>query len=175
MQPAVDHDRRRAGAVAEAVDRLEREPPVRRGLVEIHPQAALGMLGEPLRAHGLACLGPAQAHGVRPGRRAPEVVVKRDHAMNLGAREVEPLGNQGHRGWRNVTEGRLNSMQHLQQRAGAPLQVLDDAPDGIAPGRGQSFHVSSIRPAAARTHAARAARLRELSRVFNFRDCAGVG
>src|SRR5690348_13206895 len=54
MQLAVDHQCRRAGAVAETIDRLEREAAVRGGLFEIDAEARPGVRGQRIRAHRLA-------------------------------------------------------------------------------------------------------------------------
>src|SRR5207253_4155823 len=128
MKAPVDHDRGGAGAVAETVDRLEREASVGGRLVKIDPEAAPRVRGESLRTHRLTRLGLTQAHQVSAGARVAEVVVEADDAVHLGAREVQALGHQGNGSLRYKAECRLYRMQYFEERSGASLQVRHDAP-----------------------------------------------
>src|SRR5437667_233982 len=113
MKAPVDHDRGGAGAVAETVDRLEREASVGGRLVKIDPEAAPRVRGESLRTHRLTRLGLTQAHQVSAGARVAEVVVEADDAVHLGAREVQALGHQGNGSLRYKAECRLYSLQYF--------------------------------------------------------------
>ena len=50
---------------------------------------------ERLRPQGLACLAAAQGHPVGGGGGAAEVGVEGEHAVDLGAGEVEDIGDDG--------------------------------------------------------------------------------
>ncbi len=82
---------------------------------------------ERARAHRLARLGAAQVQGVLPDRMGPKEVVERDHAMNLGARQVQHVGDDADRGLRHVADLVLNRMQNRQQRAGLRGSGLGEA------------------------------------------------
>src|ERR1700722_20916986 len=58
-----------------------------------------------------------------------EVVVKRQHAMDLGAREVENFRDNGDRVGRHPTESILHAVQHQHERAGTVLQGYGDGLD----------------------------------------------
>ena len=94
MELAVENERRRTGAIPEAEDRLQRVATVGRGLMEIDAQPALDVRGEAIRAHALARLGTADADHMPARRRLPEIMVKGDDAVHLGAAEVERFGDQ---------------------------------------------------------------------------------
>ena len=68
LQFVIDQHRRRAGAVAQAIHRLQRERAIGSGLVEVDAQPLLDMCFQRRRAHRLARLGPAQVDHLRPGR-----------------------------------------------------------------------------------------------------------
>jgi hypothetical protein len=72
------------------------------------------MLRECIGAESLARLGTTQTHHVLTGWCAPKVVVESDDAVNLGPRDIQPLGDQRHRCLRDVSEGGLDGMQYFQ-------------------------------------------------------------
>src|SRR5262245_54538376 len=113
----VDHDRGRAGAVPKAVDRLEREAAVGGRLVEVDAEPLARMRLELARAHRLAGLGPAQVQRMLSDRVRPEEVVERDDAVDLGAGEIQHLGDDAHRAVRNVPELVLDRVQNRQEGA----------------------------------------------------------
>src|SRR4029077_1250401 len=83
IQPAVDHDRGRTGAISQTVDRLEREAPVGAGLMKAEAQRTPGVRGQGRGAHRLAGLGLAQAHSVGTRPRAAKIVIKGNYAVHL--------------------------------------------------------------------------------------------
>src|SRR5690606_16109269 len=77
----IDHDGRRACAVAEAIDGLERVAPVGRRAVEVDCELLARVLLELTRTHRLAGLGAAEIHDLLAGRLRAEEVVERDDAV----------------------------------------------------------------------------------------------
>ena len=73
----------------------------------------------------LAGLGAAQLEHMPPGRSAAEVVVEGDHAVHLGAGEVQGLGDQRLGGFVDIAELLLQGVQDRQQRTFA----IKAAPD----------------------------------------------
>ena len=67
------------------------------------------------------------------------MVIEGDHAMHLGARQVQRGGDLRDRIGRNVSERILDSMQDRQQRAGAALLCRDDRSDLFGLDRPDSF------------------------------------
>ena len=63
-------------------------------------------------------------------RAVAEVVVKGDHPMHLGTREVEALGHQRHGTLGDVSERCLHGVQYFQQRSRSTFELSDDPPDG---------------------------------------------
>ena len=53
------------------------------------------------------------------GRRAAEIVVEGDDAVDLGARQIERLGDQRHGRFGDVAERLLQGVQDRQQRPSA--------------------------------------------------------
>jgi len=96
----------RSFAVAEAEDLLDRD--------------ALRLprvLEQGLGAVGLARLRAAYAHDRAVGRFLAEVVVEAEHAVHVGAREVQLLGEYRYHRPVDVAELRLDVVQDRQQRA----------------------------------------------------------
>src|SRR5580765_8260329 len=87
----VDHDSRRARAVAEAIHGLEAEAAVARRLVKVDAELLARVVLERARAHRLAGFCAADVHGLLTGRRGSEEMVKGDDAVHLGARQVQHL------------------------------------------------------------------------------------
>src|SRR5690606_6093394 len=85
----VDHDRRRARAVTEAIHGLEAEAAVGRGLVKVDLQRLLHVPLELARAHRLAGLGPAQVQGALAGLVTPKEVIERHDAVHFGAGQIQ--------------------------------------------------------------------------------------
>ena len=94
LQLLVDHQRGSQGAIAETIDRLERDRPVRTRSVKIDPEAPLGMSLERRGADRLAGLGAAQVHHVPAAALGAEIVIESDHAVDFGPRQIELLGDQ---------------------------------------------------------------------------------
>ena len=110
-------------AVAQAIDRLERDRAVGARAVKIDTQAPLGMRLERRRADRLAGLGAAQVDHVPAAALGAEVVIESDHAVNFGARQVELIGDQTDRVRRHEPEGILHRVQNRQQGARQLLAV----------------------------------------------------
>ncbi len=60
------------------------------------------------------------------GRRLAKIVIKADDSMNLGARQVERLGDQRHRLTIDVAELFLQGVQDRQRRTIEAKICLDD-------------------------------------------------
>ena len=88
------------------------------------------MVGELFPAHGLTGLGAADLDDVAARRRAAEVGVEGDDAVDFGAGQVQGLGDGLHRLGRNTAQLVLDRVQHRQQRAGLVLEAGDDAGRG---------------------------------------------
>jgi hypothetical protein len=117
---AVDQRRRSAGAEPEAVDRLERDRAVCRGLAQGDARLGFGRRDGRGRTHGLAGFGAAELDHVPPGGLGPEIVIEAHHPVHLGAREVERLGDHRQRSRRHMAEAALHLVQDRQERAFPP-------------------------------------------------------
>ena len=84
----------RGVAEAEAIDGLERHAAVGRGLAHRHAEQALGARGKRIAARGLARLGAAEFQHAPAGRLLAEVMIEGDGAVDLGAGQIERLGNE---------------------------------------------------------------------------------
>ena len=67
-------------------------------------------------ASRLAGFGAAQLEDVPAGRRAAEIVIEADDAVDLGAGDIESLGDQRLGGFVDIAEFLLQSVQDRQQR-----------------------------------------------------------
>ena len=123
LQLLVDHERGSQGTIAEAIDRLQRHRPVGSGAVKIDPEAAFGMPLERRGPHRLARFGAAQVHDVPAAALGAEIVIESDHAVDLGPRQVELLGDQADRVRRHEPDGLLNGVQNGEQSPGLVLPV----------------------------------------------------
>ena len=130
---AVDHRRGAGGAEAEAVDGLEGHA-LGAGAAAAGAEARLGAGDEGLAAHRLAGLGAAELDDVPAGGGVAEVVVEGHDAVDLGARQVERLGDHRHGLAGHVAEGRLDVVEDRQERALAAGMPPDDGQRlGLAP------------------------------------------
>ena len=85
-----------------------------------------GVALELASAHRLTGLGPAQIQ-CSLARRFPAIhMIKGQHAVHLGARQVEHLGQYADGLFRHVTELVLHRMQNGQQRSGLVHERLGD-------------------------------------------------
>ena len=123
---AVDHGRRRYRAQAEAINRLEGDAPIRRGVAERDAKPRFGACGKRFASGGLASLGAAQFEHMAARRLAAEVVIKGEDAMDLGARDVQRFGDHRFGGLVDVAEGLLQGVQDRQQRALKAQMLPDD-------------------------------------------------
>src|SRR5882724_3026835 len=111
----IDHHRGRTGAVAEAIDRLERKRTVMCGFVEIHAQLCLGVLDQLIGAHRLTGFRATEINRMTSRRRRAEVVIETDHAMDFCPRQIECLRNLRDGLAGHIAESILNAMQNRQQ------------------------------------------------------------
>ena len=95
------------------------------GFTKIHTQPGPDMLGESLRAHRLAGLGPAYLHGAGPARCRAKVMVKTDHTVHLGPGQVEGGCYGGNPGSGNKTFYILDRVQQGQQPARFACEAAD--------------------------------------------------
>jgi hypothetical protein len=58
-------------------------------------------------------------------------MVEGDYPVNLSAGQVKPLGDDGDRALRDVTQCRLDGVQYLDERARAAFEVRHDAANGV--------------------------------------------
>ncbi len=89
------------------------------------------MLRELVGAHGLTRLSPAQADHMLPRRCPAKVMIESDYAVNFGTGQIESLGNHRNRALGDISQCRLNGVQHLDERPGTAFQLADDAEDGF--------------------------------------------
>ena len=150
---AVQHHRRRLGAQAQAVHRLQREVAVARAGVEITAQRLARVLGQLFAAHRLARLGAAHFQRVAAGGFAAEMGVEGDDAVDFGAGQVQGLGDGLHRLGRNTAQFMLDRVQHRQQRAGLVFQAGQDVGGGRD--RGAGGRLGGVQGQGAATGAAR--------------------
>src|SRR5262245_18391059 len=104
MDVVVHQDRGGAGAVAQAVDRLEREVPVGGCLAGLYAQGRLGVREEALGAHGLAGLRAADADDVPAGRMRAEVVIEANDPVYFRAGDVERFSDDRDSLGRNMAQ-----------------------------------------------------------------------
>jgi hypothetical protein len=114
-----DPDGGRAGAVAQAIHRLQADRAVGGGPMPVDTQAALSVFFEGHAAPGLTGFGTAHLHHGLPGRGAAEVMVEADDAVDLGPALVEGRGDEGNGLWRHPADGVLDGVEDGQQRARA--------------------------------------------------------
>ena len=114
---AIDHGRRGYGAQAEAIDRFERDAAIGSGRPEGNAEPRLGVRRQGLAARGLASLRPAELEDVPAGRRPPEIVIKCNDAVHLGAGDIERLGDQRLGRFVDIAKFLLQSVQDRQHRA----------------------------------------------------------
>ena len=93
-------------------------PPVRK--------LCLGVGGERICAGRLAGFRPAEPQDMSPRRLAAKVVIKRNDAMHLGAREIERLRHHGDGRFRDMAECPLQGVQNRQGGAFTPELFRDD-------------------------------------------------
>ena len=98
-------------AEPEAVDRLERDAGIGRGAAHLDAEFLLGTRSECIGADGLAGFGAAKLQHAPPGRLLAEVMIEGDGAVDLGAGQVQRLGDQRHGGFRHATERLLQFVQ----------------------------------------------------------------
>jgi hypothetical protein len=58
-------------------------------------------------------------------------MVEGDHPVNLCARQVKPLGDDGDRALRDIAQCRLDGVQYLDERARTAFEVRHDAANGV--------------------------------------------
>ena len=105
------------GAEAEAVDRFQRYPAVRRGAAHRHAQPLGRSRLDRGPAARLASLGPTDLDDMLAGRLVAEVVVEGDDAVDVRTADVQRLRDLRHQIGRNEADRALDRMQHRQQRA----------------------------------------------------------
>lgn len=118
MDVVVDGHRRRAGAVSETVDRLQRKLFIGAGFVEVDAENLLGMLFQRFGIHGLAGLCAADTYRVFARRRGAKIMIKTDDAVDFGLGKTERCCNVLDRVLRNITQSILNAVENRQQVAG---------------------------------------------------------
>lgn len=112
MSFVIDPDGWGACAIAEAINWLQREQAIGRGLAEVDAQAFTHMLFQFTGAHGLACFGTAKVNHVFPRRLTSEIMVKTHYAVNFRTGKTQSAGHHRHRiGW-NETKSFLNRVQN---------------------------------------------------------------
>src|SRR5262249_10198712 len=104
----------------EAIDRFERDPIVERGAAHLDSELLLGARGKGVAAGSLAGLGAAKFQHAAPERLLLEVMIEGDRAVDLGARQIQRLGDERHYRLRHAAEGLL---QCLKDGEGGPLQM----------------------------------------------------
>ena len=93
---AIDHRRRRAGAVAEAVHGFERDRAIGARLAEIEPAGAASRIPRARRRSSPGRPRRGTAGRCAPGRPFAKVMIETDDAVHFGARQVQRLGDQRH-------------------------------------------------------------------------------
>jgi len=93
MNVIIDHHRWAAGALAEAIHRLQCDRAVARVLMKIATQHLHGFGGQGVTTDGLTRLGAADLHDHLASGFVAEVVVIANDAMHLGAGEIEPVSD----------------------------------------------------------------------------------
>jgi hypothetical protein len=98
----VELDHRALPARREALGGEQRELAVRRGLARVHAELLLEVVLDVPRAHELAAQRAAHPDHVAPGRLLLEQRVERHHALHVGGRQPELLGDVCHHLRRDV-------------------------------------------------------------------------
>src|SRR5439155_6791178 len=129
VQLAVHEHRGRAGAVAEAVHRFERERAVGGRLMKVHAEPRFGVALERTLVHRLARFRATQVDRVPARRRVAQVVVEADDAVDLGAGQIQAAGNHRDSRGRYVPEFIMHGVQDGQQRTGHLPETRDDLGD----------------------------------------------
>src|SRR5262245_13040343 len=88
MKLLVEHDGRRQGAIAEAIDGLESHRTVGGRLPHGDAEDLLGMPDQAAAAHRLAGFRAADLDDMATRRLTPEIMIEGENAMHLGARPV---------------------------------------------------------------------------------------
>src|SRR5690606_10572102 len=144
MHLAVQHRRRGTSTQAETVDRFQGYCSVQRRLVEIDAEQLAGCESELVSAHCLAGLGATELQHMSARGRVPEVVVEGDHAMNLGSRQVEFVGNDRLDLFRDEAELALESVEDRQHRAFQMLHLADDGARAFGISAARHMYVHGI-------------------------------
>ena len=103
--------------MAKAIDVFDGQGSIVAGLARLQAMGHAQTFHQTLDAHGLAGFRPADLQHMAARRGASEVVVKADRAMDLGAGDVQRLGDEGNDLLIDATEGFLQGVQDGQQGA----------------------------------------------------------
>jgi len=117
----IDHHRRRQGAVAEAIHRLQSDRTIRARSVEVHFQVITGVREQGLGTDRLTRFRPADMNDVTAGRFGAKVVVERDDPVHFGTGEIQGFGNDGNGLRWDVSKLFLDSVQNGKEAAGHRL------------------------------------------------------
>ncbi|MCY1544341.1 hypothetical protein D9M68_802180 [compost metagenome] len=98
--------------------------------MEIAAQRLARVIGQAVAAHGLARFGPADLQLVARSGFAAEMRIERDDAVDLGAGQVQGLGDGLHRRGRDTAQFVLDRVQHGKQGAWLVFQPGKDAGGG---------------------------------------------
>ena len=120
MEPVADAGARAGAAQAEAVDGGQLDP---------FASGIGGGVHQFLDAAGLAGLGAADLHLGAQVRFIEEIVVEADDAVDIGARQIEPLGDQRLALCVDTAEFLLHVVQDRQQGSLAAVVFGDDLAD----------------------------------------------
>ena len=116
-QRAVDQRGGAESAIAQAINRLDREMARGRGAIDRDALLVFEVVDEVFAAHGLAGLGAAEFdHALASGSLA-EVVVKGDCAVNFGLGHIERVRDHRHGALVDIAERVLQRMEDRQRRA----------------------------------------------------------
>src|SRR5262249_49851096 len=110
----------RERTIAEAIDGLERHTPIRRRFTELDAKRAFEPFGKRFASHALAGFGPADLDHVPAVRLPAEVVIEADHALHVGTREVQHIGNDDDGLVVDMAETVIDRMQDWEQRTLEP-------------------------------------------------------
>ena len=135
MELAIDHDRGRKGAIAEAVDRLEGDLAIGGGGAVFDGEARPQTVEQRFAAHRLAGFGAADLEDMPARRRLAEVLIEVDDANDLGAGEVEGLGDDGDAARIDIAEFVEESVEDWEEGAGHVLVFANEMEGaGVIPG-----------------------------------------
>ncbi len=123
---AVQHRRRRGGAEAEAIDRLQRDARIGRGISKRNAELCFRARSERIAARSLAGFGAAQFQHMAAGGLVAEVMIEGEDAMDFGARQIERRGDHRNRRLRHIAERFLQRVQDHQRRAFGLVMFGDD-------------------------------------------------